>query len=62
MCAQEMLNMMTYRISRYRANNGVILVWPPPPRRDAVSILASDLELLDPDEFLNDSIIDFYIK
>ena len=43
-------------------NNEVILVWPPPPQREAVSVLASDLDLLEPEEFLNDTIIDFYLK
>lgn len=41
--------------------NKVILVWPP-AAKDAVSLLQSDLDLLEPDEFLNDNIIDFYIK
>jgi len=45
-----------------RTHNTVILVWPPPPQRDAVSIMASDMDLLEPEEFLNDTIIDFYIK
>jgi len=40
----------------------IILVWPPPPCKDAVSLLNTDLSLLEPDEFLNDNIIDFYLK
>ncbi|KAK9819106.1 hypothetical protein WJX74_001856 [Apatococcus lobatus] len=34
----------------------------PPDGKNAVELTPSDLERLDPDEFLNDTIIDFYMK
>jgi Ulp1 family protease len=40
----------------------VVLVYPPPPAADGIQITREDLGRLDPNEFLNDSIIDFYIK
>lgn len=34
----------------------------PKDGKNAVELTPSDLERLDPDEFLNDTIIDFYMK
>ena len=40
----------------------VILIYPPPPDPDAVSITDVDLRRLNPARFLNDNIVDFYFK
>jgi len=43
--------------------HNVILIWPPPPARDAVSLYDKDLERLRKQHvYLNDNIIDFYLK
>eukprot|EP00879_Flechtneria_rotunda_P033762 GHRR01037515.1.p2 GENE.GHRR01037515.1~~GHRR01037515.1.p2 ORF type:complete len:140 (+),score=24.36 GHRR01037515.1:244-663(+) len=41
---------------------GLQAVYPPEGGVGAVHIVADDLARLDPDEFLNDTIIDYYIK
>jgi hypothetical protein len=40
----------------------VILTWPPPPTIGGISILKQDLTRLKPGEWLNDSLIEFYLK
>ena len=44
----------------YRSN--AVLVYPPPPEKDGVKLISPDLQRLDEGEFLNDSLIDFYMK
>ena len=39
-----------------------LLVWPPPPAQASITLSYADLECLKPEEFLNDSIIDFYLQ
>jgi sentrin-specific protease 7 len=41
---------------------GLRCLYPPDGGRGAVEVVAEDLARLDPDEFLNDTIIDYYIK
>lgn len=41
---------------------GLQALYPPSGGKGAVSVTADDLERLDPDAFLNDTIIDYYIK
>ena len=41
---------------------GLKALYPPDGGTDSVQVVASDLARLDPDEFLNDTIIDFFIK
>ena len=41
---------------------GLKALYPPSGGPDSVQVVASDLCRLDPDEFLNDTIIDFFIK
>ena len=41
---------------------GLKALYPPGGGPDSVQVVASDLARLDPDEFLNDTIIDFFIK
>lgn len=38
-----------------------LLVWPPAPAQASITLSYADLECLKPEEFLNDSIIDFYL-
>lgn len=44
------------------APQGMACKYPPGGGRGAVSITAEDLDRLEVEEFLNDTIIDFYIK
>ena len=39
-----------------------LLVYPAPPAQASITLTYADLECLKPEEFLNDSILDFYIK
>ncbi|XP_063234088.1 sentrin-specific protease 6-like [Bacillus rossius redtenbacheri] len=39
-----------------------MLIYPPPPTKGGIAINAEDFACLAPDEFLNDVIIDFYLK
>nr|XP_032832552.1 sentrin-specific protease 6-like [Petromyzon marinus] len=39
-----------------------LVVFPPPPAKGAISVTNEDLSCLNPGEFLNDVIIDFYLK
>ncbi|XP_052004612.1 sentrin-specific protease 7-like [Xyrauchen texanus] len=39
-----------------------LIQFPPPPSKGAITITTEDLECLDSGEFLNDVIIDFYLK
>lgn len=39
-----------------------LLVYPPPPAQASITLTYADLECLKPEEFLNDSILDFYLK
>lgn len=39
-----------------------LLTYPPPPQTGGITITSEDLECLNPLEFLNDVIIDFYLK
>ncbi|KAK7154205.1 hypothetical protein R3I94_007536 [Phoxinus phoxinus] len=39
-----------------------LILFPPPPSKRAITVTTEDLECLDSGEFLNDVIIDFYLK
>ena len=39
-----------------------VLTWPPPPAKGAITLNTSDLMRLQQGEFLNDQVIDFYLK
>jgi len=39
-----------------------LLVYPPPPAKGGISVTNEDLHCLNDGEFLNDVIIDFYLK
>lgn len=39
-----------------------LIQFPPPPSKGAIAVTTEDLECLDSGEFLNDVIIDFYLK
>ena len=41
--------------------NSVIAVFPPPPAKAQVTILQMDLETLEDEKELNDSIVDFFL-
>lgn len=41
---------------------GLKALFPPEGGKDSVQIVASDLSRLDPEEFLNDTIIDYFMK
>lgn len=41
---------------------GLKCCMPYPSKRESVELVAEDLARLDPEEFLNDTCIDFYIK
>lgn len=41
---------------------GLKALYPPGGGPDSIQVLAGDLARLDPDEFLNDTIIDFFTK
>lgn len=38
------------------------MVYPPPPEKGGIPINTEDYACLDEDQFLNDVIIDFYLK
>lgn len=38
------------------------MVYPPPPAKGGISVTNEDLHCLNDGEFLNDVIIDFYLK
>lgn len=44
-----------------RCRQGCVAVYPP-GRADGVEVRGSDLARLEPDEFLNDTVIDLYIR
>ncbi len=46
---------------RVRRAQGCRMVFPPGDK-EAVEVTAADLARLDPGEFLNDTVIDYYIK
>ncbi|XP_072901305.1 sentrin-specific protease 7 isoform X3 [Hemitrygon akajei] len=48
----------------FRGNGQVqkIIVYPPPPTKGGLAVTTEDLECLEEGEFLNDVIIDFYLK
>ncbi|XP_067132047.1 sentrin-specific protease 6-like isoform X2 [Centruroides vittatus] len=52
------------QISAYSPKKPVIklLTYPPPPQTGGITITSEDLECLNTGEFLNDVIIDFYLK
>lgn len=39
-----------------------LMVYPPPPAKGGISVTNEDLHCLNDGEFLNDVIIDFYLK
>jgi sentrin-specific protease 6 len=39
-----------------------LIVYPPPPAKGGISVTNEDLHCLSEGEFLNDVIIDFYLK
>ena len=39
-----------------------LIVYPPPPAKGGISVTNEDLHCLNEGEFLNDVIIDFYLK
>lgn len=39
-----------------------LIVYPPPPTKGGLGVTNEDLECLEEGEFLNDVIIDFYLK
>ncbi|XP_051782028.1 sentrin-specific protease 7 isoform X1 [Erpetoichthys calabaricus] len=39
-----------------------LIVFPPPPAKGGIAVTTEDLECLDNEQFLNDVIIDFYLK
>jgi Ulp1 family protease len=48
--------------AEYYNNSSIYCIYPPEDKRDAVTISYSDIPLLRPGEFLNDNLIDFYLK
>ncbi|XP_017562080.1 sentrin-specific protease 7 isoform X1 [Pygocentrus nattereri] len=47
---------------RHRGPARRLIQFPPPPCKGAITVTTEDLECLDSGEFLNDVIIDFYLK
>ncbi|XP_030642285.1 sentrin-specific protease 7 isoform X2 [Chanos chanos] len=47
---------------RHRGPARRLIQFPPPPSKGAITVTSEDLECLDSGEFLNDVIIDFYLK
>ncbi|XP_072542506.1 uncharacterized protein [Salminus brasiliensis] len=47
---------------RHRGPTRRLIQFPPPPCKRAITVTTEDLECLDSGEFLNDVIIDFYLK
>ncbi|XP_076857518.1 sentrin-specific protease 7 isoform X2 [Brachyhypopomus gauderio] len=47
---------------RHRGPAHRLIQFPPPPSKGAITVTTEDLECLDSGEFLNDVIIDFYLK
>lgn len=39
-----------------------LILYPPPPSKGGITVTTEDLECLKSGEFLNDVIIDFYLK
>lgn len=39
-----------------------LFTYPPPPQTGGITVTTEDLACLDEGEFLNDAIIDFYLK
>lgn len=48
--------------SRCHAPPPRLMVYPPPPAKGGISVTNEDLHCLNDGEFLNDVIIDFYLK
>ncbi|MBN3322679.1 SENP7 protease, partial [Atractosteus spatula] len=46
----------------YRGPPTRLILYPPPPSKGGIAVTSEDLECLDNGEFLNDVIIDFYLK
>ncbi|EDO38314.1 predicted protein, partial [Nematostella vectensis] len=44
------------------SHNYSLLVYPPPPQQGGINITTANLDCLQEGEFLNDVIIDFYLK
>ncbi len=47
---------------RAKTRSRKLFSFPPPPSKGAVEITEEDVKLLEPEEFLNDNIIEFYLK
>ncbi|XP_066562356.1 sentrin-specific protease 7 isoform X2 [Amia ocellicauda] len=47
---------------QYRGPPTKLILFPPPPTKGGISVTSEDLECLENGEFLNDVIIDFYLK
>ncbi|XP_053310978.1 sentrin-specific protease 7 isoform X2 [Spea bombifrons] len=52
----------TWKILRTGGSRLNLLVYPPPPTKGGLAVTNEDLECLEHGEFLNDVIIDFYLK
>lgn len=62
---RENTQVTTRLAARKHSSFDKVLIYPPPPhdaRTDVVVITSQDLSRLEPDQFLNDSIIEFYLK
>lgn len=46
----------------WRCLSSRLMVYPPPPAKGGISVTNEDLHCLNDGEFLNDVIIDFYLK
>ncbi|KAG9335124.1 hypothetical protein JZ751_005687 [Albula glossodonta] len=52
----------SYAVSIATRPSSKLILFPPPPSKGGITVTTEDLECLDSGEFLNDVIIDFYLK
>mmetsp|Transcript_32464 Transcript_32464/g.91996 ORF Transcript_32464/g.91996 Transcript_32464/m.91996 type:complete len:1169 (+) Transcript_32464:431-3937(+) len=61
-CSMRLLGLSTSQPALWRQLKGLEAVFPPEGGHDSIPVFADDLMRLQPEEFLNDNVIDFYMK
>lgn len=61
-CIHSLINSFTHLFGLYVCFLPRLLVYPPPPAKGGITVTNEDLSCLKGGEFLNDVVIDFYLK
>ncbi|KAF2356454.1 Ulp1 protease family C-terminal catalytic domain [Trinorchestia longiramus] len=59
---QAVVRQTAKSVSQFPQPSKTLLIYPPPPQKGGISITVDDYQVLEEESFLNDVILDFYLK